>query len=270
MTCEEVQERLLVGADAVDDATRAHLETCGVCRVMDDERTQAPAGSGGDFSALFAAVQADQARERGPLAWLRSRPTWVRRGIIAGVGLLTAVIGLLALRRPDFSEYPTGRFFIELLVMAAALSAAVGVAVRSRLDLPSGRSATLWVALAILIPVVLAVLPQAHADHPASLLGVGSDLIPRAIGCLVWGLIMGTPTAIIAFLARRDDHGEPRRDLLLAGAAGLAGVIALEAHCPITDGTHLLLGHATVVVVVLGVVAFAGWLGGRVRRSRSS
>ncbi|PKN58905.1 MAG: hypothetical protein CVU56_02870 [Deltaproteobacteria bacterium HGW-Deltaproteobacteria-14] len=268
MNCEEVQERLLEGADASEDAAIAtHLAGCVTCRAVADARGGIEL-DGGDFAALFAAVEAEQRRERGPLAWLRSRPTWVRRSMIFGMAIVIATIILVAMRRPDFAFYPMGRFALELGLLAGALAVAVAVAVRPRLDVPSARATSALVGLAILVPVLLAVLPQAHAGHPASLLGVGSDFLPRAIGCLVWGLVMGTPTAIIAFLARRDGGGEPRRDLLLAGAAGLAGVIALEMHCPITDGDHLLVGHVSVVVILVAVIAVAGWLGGRLRRRR--
>ena len=270
MSCEEVQERLLEGAGAIDEgAIAAHLSGCVTCRAVAEARAVAAQGGGDDFASLFAAVEADQRRERGPLAWLRSRPTWLRRSMILGMATAISVFMLVAMRRPDLGSYPVGRLLLELGLLVGALALAVGVAVRPRLDVPSGRLAAALVGLTILVPVLLAVLPQVHTDHPASLLGVGSDFLRRAVGCLVWGLMMGAPTAIIAFLARRDGGGEPRRDLLLAGAAGLAGVIALDVHCPITDGNHLLLGHATVVVAVVAVIAVAGWLGGRMRRRRA-
>ena len=51
-----------------------------------------------------------------------------------------------------------------------------------------------------------------------------------------------------------DRSRDPDHAFLAAGAAGLTGQLVLFLHCPISDPSHLLSGHASVAVIFLVLV----------------
>ena len=118
--------------------------------------------------------------------------------------------------------------------------------------------------LAVLLPLVSGLLPVAHTLHPESLLGAGDDLMGRASACFVFGLLSAAPTAALLTLLSRQSGMDILRLALVAGAAGLVGVLALVVHCPITQPIHLLLGHGPVVLGMIALYLLVFW---RVRPS---
>ena len=75
---------------------------------------------------------------------------------------------------------------------------------------------------------------------------------------------MGAKVALVASLgllglARLGFAPNPGSAGFWTGALGsLAGVGALTMLCPALEVSHLLMGHATVIVAVSGLVGFAG------------
>ncbi len=206
-----------------------------------------PADVGNGLTRLHEALDDEGAFAR--VSSLGSSVRWMLAG--AWVLLLCGVV-LAATPRPDLMLYPRGRLVLELGVLLAALVLALHGALRP-LTLPA------WSAGRRVVPLVaggvsLAIwcgLPMAHADHPASLVGVGEDFVPRAVACLLFGLgFAALAGGGLAALSRaRGRQWLP--GALGVWAAALMGLAALYLHCPITHPQHLWAGHATVVVPAL-------------------
>jgi hypothetical protein len=67
--------------------------------------------------------------------------------------------------------------------------------------------------------------------------------------------MLGLPVLLVAFAVRRAEVDGAALGALAGVAAGLTGNLALQVHCPITHTAHLLIGHATLIIV-LGTAAF--------------
>lgn len=222
------------------------------------------AGSGGaelDIGALLQRVEGEIARERGTIAWLRSRPTPLR--VMLGVaGAALVALGVVLLRhRVDLAVYPLGR----LVAAVGAYALLAGVAVRSALRplqqhaLPRLFHRTV-IAAAVLVPFAVAASPAAHFVHPASLAGAGDDLLPRAVQCFLFGGAVALPALGLLFALDRGAHHAWSTALASAAAAGLIGILALELHCPITHPIHLVAGHATVGAALLPAYSLVTWV----------
>ncbi len=208
-----------------------------------------------DADALFADIAGDIAAESGPVAWLRSLPTPRRLalGAVLTLGVVGVAFGFFG--RVDWALYPLDRMVSELagMVIVFAVAAWMTLLPAYRVAPAAGR---VW-ALGLVglgLPFVLAALPMAHGAHAASLEGAGADLVPRALECFASGV--GAALPVLLLLVALDRGGQTQRTrVVFAGlAAGMAGVMALQVHCPITQPVHLLSGHASVVVGLL-----AGW-----------
>ncbi|MFT7583053.1 MAG: hypothetical protein ACI9MR_004739 [Myxococcota bacterium] len=266
MTCEEFQRQNAPGTALTENSeAAAHSASCPACAAVVASRTAFDADDGLDFGAMFAAVEEDIAAETGTVAWLRSRSTPSRRGILLGVTALVAIFTVLASSRVDLSVYPIQRMLIELGALAVLAATVTALAVRSQLLVTRGRVLLLGLGLAIAAPLILSALPAAHAAMEASTQGMGADFAKRAIGCLIWGLIMAAPVLIVAFVLRRSTEPDPARDVVMGAAAGLTGVISLALHCPLTGPQHIAAGHGPVVLVVVGLFVAASFAWSRVR-----
>lgn len=187
-------------------------------------------------------------KERGVFAKLRALPTSQRFGLaLVLVGFWPAFV-LLTNRRADFSVYPGVRLAGDLILLGGAVAVLLVLALRPMHRAPLAtwmqRIAAMVGALAVSL---LCAFPMAHADHPASLEGIGSDLGARAVGCFAFGTVYGVLAAVgFLLLSRARTRRVP--GLLTAGAAAVVGVLTLYMHCPITHPLHLWLGHATVLM----------------------
>jgi hypothetical protein len=107
--------------------------------------------------------------------------------------------------------------------------------------------------------LVIALLPVAHLDHAANLQGNGAMLIKKSVACFIYGNVFAIPALLAAWLF--DRAARPWRlspsHLLVAVLGGIAGNLALQAHCPITEHTHLLASHATVGPALVAVFTLA-------------
>lgn len=206
------------------------------------------------LAQLLSGLKSELSHERGLKAWLRSRPSALRAALLFGV---IGSIGLLhvgRLLRPDAAVYPAGRLGLELCVLGLIAIASVVVGLRPYFKTNAPLALTVGVAaIAVLTPVVSIALGPAHTAHDASLAGVGHALLPRAFGCLMYGLVFALPVGLVAWLV---DRGPAARSAVpFAGAATIGANLALWLHCPITHGSHIALGH-----VPLGFCLFAAAL----------
>lgn len=216
-----------------------------------------PRGSEGSTHDPFAALPSDLdkalRRERGPLSALRSRPTGQRRLLATALVLACVAVVLVLTRRPDLGVMPIARLLLDVALLALPLTAALLFAFRPlhRPPPPRWTDAVLVIASATGL-LVFASLPMAHADHPASRVGAGDDLVPLAIGCFAFGIAFGVLTLLGFRALSRGTGSLLAPTIAIAMGSALAGVLALYAHCPITHPIHLLLGHATVLLPFLG------------------
>lgn len=265
--CRDIEDRIARGETPSSVSERAHLEECESCRLLvaDDGHLGRALGEAPraelDLAGLRESVNAELDAEVGPVAYLRSRTTFVRAAVTVAVAALVALVVLRVAPRSDLSLYPMPRMALALALLLVPLLVALVVVLRplQRHALPN---ALVWGALilGVATPWVLALLPRAHALHPDALGGDGSDRVALALRCLAFGIATGLPVLLALWAFDRGAHAALRRALVAAAAAGLMGNLVLQGHCPITSPSHLALGHATV-----GLVLLAAYVLGAVR-----
>lgn len=211
-----------------------------------------------DLEQLLARTEQAIAQERGPLGWLRSRPTSFRRTLGVCVALCVP-LALAALRpRADLGLHPA-LTLVSLVLLQALLVVALVSSKLSSLARPAlgpGRTGLLLVlcALAVTAPALLA---PAHLIHPASLAGTGDDFWRRAGACFLVGSLLGL-AAVAAVVSL--DRAAGWQKLLLGALVGMTGMLALQLHCPLVHAGHLWVGHAGIFVVAMAVAGVGSLL----------
>lgn len=200
---------------------------------------------------LFDALQAQIARERGPSAWLKSRPTWMRLAFAVAAILGVVLFALLVVPRADLSEFPRDRMAstVVLLLVLLSLSLHYGLRAMHRKAPPGWLSRTF--AVGVLGLLLLTVLnPLSY--QPPSKLHDHSFLGLTGLRCLAFGCALGLP--VYALMRVLDRGAFPEAATFAATAAGLTGFFALHMHCPMVAPLHLLLGHAAVLLAFFAFV----------------
>lgn len=200
---------------------------------------------------LLAGLEARLEKERGPLAWLRARPTSSRLGLALGVPTGLVLATALLAPRADFGSLPAWRVIVVVLGTAALLAASVWFGLR-----PLHRPAVpRWVEPLVLGSAVtgggvLALLPVLGGVE-----GHGPTDWAHAMGCMYGGLIVAVPAFVIVRLL--DHGGRAWSSLLAASAAGLGANGVLAMHCANDAFGHLMRGHVVVAVGFVAAVALA-------------
>ena len=204
----------------------------------------------GGFRDLAAKVAGD----RGVIPWMRSRPTWQREGLGLSLVAVLAALVVAAIPRADIGVYPPGRLVIAVVILGLPLVLAIRGGLRSLHRPPEATWRALAVgAMAILGPIGLALLPPAHLGDPAAVSASSS----AHMACFGMGALMALPVVTCLTLSARRVGGLAAM-LAMGLASGLAANLFLLGHCPITDRSHLLWGHAMLVVAYAGM-AFVMW-----------
>jgi hypothetical protein len=205
-----------------------------------------------ELADLLGSVKQQIARERGIMAWTRSRTTpartWIAAAVVGVPAVLTAVFWL----RPDIGVYPVGRMIGVLALMVALIGLALSWVLRPlyRPALPSWAGGRAVIAAAVLGLLLVHSLPMADAAQPAA------RQAPR-FSALVWGAepcwVVGSLLAVGVFfvLVALDRGGFGRGAAVRASAGGLCANLVLQLHCPNTSPLHLLLGHFGVLACML-------------------
>jgi hypothetical protein len=267
MDCRDIRDALVHGPAPAGAEVVAHTARCPACRTL--------LASGGvsnalevearspvtDVEPLFAKIQSDIAREVGPRAWLRSRPTWLRRAFVlaSGAPLALVVLGLVGFRK-DLALFATERLALDLGLLGALILANVWTALRPVQESPR----PLWQLVVLglgsaLLGVIWILLPAGHVCVPTLADGPGA---PASL-CYAVGMNLGLPVALAAWLVGRQSSSW--RTLLAAAAAALTGILVLHLNCPSHVREHLLLGHATIAATFLAVAGVAALTRGSVR-----
>lgn len=209
-----------------------------------------------DLDALRQDVDQLLDAETGVGAELRARATGQRITIVvAAVVLLCVGVGV-GTPRFELTSYPVIRMAAVLGLLGALTAVATWRLLRPlHLPPPSVTSSRLLLGAGLLIPFVIALIPV-H-DHVGGPAGEGLGFAVACFKCLGFGGATGALILALAFLMRRAAVDGAAVAALAGVAAGLTGNLTLQLHCPIVDPTHLVLGHA-MLLVVFGV-ATARW-----------
>lgn len=143
MSCDELLELLRSGAPPDSPAAAAHLQACPDCAELARELGPAAAALARSLAGasaepagladLQAGLRARLAAERGPLAWLRARPTWQRFALLVLLAL-AGPLGWSVARgiplRSDFAQLWMPRFLMEAGVLLLVVLAGAWTALR--------------------------------------------------------------------------------------------------------------------------------------------
>jgi hypothetical protein len=201
-----------------------------------------------DYAAMLERVEEDiAAAEARPAFWLETRATWARRAMGALSALAVVLLFGVAMTKRDLGALSPLHLGVALGALGVLLAASVHQALRPlhRPPLPAWARIGLGaLTLAATFTLALFPVPDAHALSPAS----GPWVSP----CLFYGLLAGLPVYLALRLLDRSAGHAP---LLASCAAGLAGNLALQLHCPRSDPQHLMLGHFSVALVFIAGLA---------------
>lgn len=242
VSCVDVREARLRGTPLSEEAS-AHARNCPICSADGAD------GAVQELDELFRGIEGRLESERGVSAWLRSRPTPVRMLVAAGGVALLVAWWALATPRTLFSPIPVERVALVLAALAVLGALLLRLGLRpAQTPAPSDRLVLGGLAGGLLFPVVAAFLPAGthHFDHYTQYTETQA-----AVGCFIIGALTGM---VVVFLLRALDraaHDSRPAALLAAVTGGVAGNLALEFHCPVTAPAHIILGHATVGLVLV-------------------
>ncbi|MBK7580982.1 MAG: DUF1109 family protein [Myxococcales bacterium] len=257
--CTDLRNALREG-QPLGDELGGHAERCESCAELLGQGAELGRALAGleqapppDLSAVGVGVEQRLLKDSGLGAWLASRSTPERLAIGVLVPLSIVAFVVIAKRRPDLEEISP----VRLRAIALAYAVVVGIALSHALRPLQRPAPPSWVRpaltlAAIGLPFAVALLPVAHHAHPASLAGGGDDFARRALACFGFGFALALPVLFGWVLLDRQHHANPSVVALAAAGAGAVGVLALELHCPLTLGSHLLAGHASVALVLVG------------------
>ena len=246
--CDSIRAAILAGEFEAGPEVERPVEECDACREL---------LAGGPLVEMLrgSGPRLDPPPVGGALDRLRSLSTRMRVLLLALAVLLVTVFNVFFALRTDAVVFPPVRMLLSLAALAIP-GVLAGMLVLRPLFLPRpGRQMLPMLAsLGVLVPVVLAFLPAAHGfthAHPESFEGAGADFWPRAIGCLIYGSIMGLPILLALHLLGRGGKGALLTVIAGVTAAALIGNVALQLHCPLVSHAHLFVGHAGVPILAL-------------------
>jgi hypothetical protein len=235
MRCEDVTLGLARGE--LPAGTDQHIVGCEACaaRVLRHLEAQEAAALP-DAEGLRASLQAELARETGPIAFVRSRSTAVRSALGLGAGMLLVLWIAVFDARPDLGHLSWGTLLSGLALCAAYL-VMLPEALRA-LHAPARRALRRALVLVGLGLPVLASLIIASTAPAGAASGPPGCI---AFGCVLALLLLGTLTVL-----DRDSLRSPSAGLLAATAAAVVANVALSMHCGDERLSHLLVWHAPV------------------------
>jgi hypothetical protein len=186
-------------------------------------------------------------------------PVWALALILFAISLVASVGSAAWLGFAKLNPTAT----IPVLAVLTWLAALVSVSQM----IPGGqpwKNPTLMEPVMTNPPVLLAVSIIAWLIIGATLFRGDANNLHQGAVCLTAGLIVAAPTGILTWLTlRRGFAVNPANAALAAGTlAGLAGLTALELHCPLLGATHILIWH-TAVIAISALIPYAVIVGQR-------
>jgi hypothetical protein len=262
-TCSDTEAALGRGEQPRGDDALAHVRSCPLCAALVSAGPDLVRGlghldetSGPDNTAalggLLDRIETEVDQERG-LRRLKSLKTlWrISLAIAPALGYLAITPGVA--RRSDWPVYPMGRLGVEIAGYLLLTGLVARAELRPAHRRPAVAAGWLVALLALTLPALVALVGPAHTDWPDSLQGTGADFWPRALACLRFGLLLAAPVGAWLLVLGRRGPGSFGDVALVAALGSLAGNLALHVHCPLTGLGHLLVGHASVGLILLAL-----------------
>jgi hypothetical protein len=193
-----------------------------------------------------------------PASWVLSSSLVGVCGVISAIG--ASLLGFQGIRRLGMEKI--GLIFSVLLlfmILAAAVSVAEIVPGSRRIADPRFLCAVSMLALLTVFGLLF---------HDFSTF----RLVPQGMACLKVGSLVAIPAGAASWLILRRGFAV---DTIAAGLAagtlaGLAGVVALELHCPNFRALHVMIWHTAVLAAGASGGALLGWWNVLVRSRRNS
>jgi hypothetical protein len=253
MTCRDMNGILMsarTGAELSAEA-QEHIQTCAECRALVFSVDSADAPYAVD-AALLERIRGSVLSSAGPVRPLPPTAVFALAfviifGAIAFAGALR--LGIHGL--PALAVIQRIAIFTVLLALAFLTAFTAARSMR-----PGAR--TLSGGLVFMITLVAAEAVFFSVFHNYS---VGRFLHWGA-GCLRSGLLCAIPAALLIWLLVRRGYilAPVSTGAAIGALAGMAGLTALELHCPILTIPHVAIWHAGVLVISIAVGALIGWL----------
>jgi len=260
MDCSQIRDSFMSGDRLSEEQLEAHVSSCPQCKALFEsdaelgQRLAAQASAALPYPTdFFGQIEQGLARETGPRAWLRSRPSRVRFVFTLLPVLIAVVAGGVLRQRADFAQYPVLRVVLLLCVyfVAIALACAKELSELPRRNLL--REALPLLAFALAVPILASFAPATESSRQAGAEG--------ALNCFSYGALFTLPVALLLWAFDRNDRPSLRTVCLSAAALGLSANLLLELHCSNGNPVHVLLGHAS-----LGLAWLVAWAGLRALR----
>jgi hypothetical protein len=254
MDCSQIRDTFVNGAPLPEEQVKEHLASCPQCRELFEHNAElgrqlaTQASDALPFAEqFFGQIEQKLARETGPRAWLRSRPSRLRFVLVLLPLLLVLTAGGVLRQRADFDQYPMSRVVLLLCVYFLAIVLAFGKELSESPRRAAFRDHFGLLAFALAVPILAAFAPATEASRQVD----PGD----AVGCFRYGALLTLPIAVLLWAFDRDDRPSVRTVCLSAAALGLSANLLLELHCGNGNAEHVLLGHAS-----LGAAWLAAWL----------
>lgn len=258
MTCRDLDE-LLASAAALNEEAQEHIASCATCRSLKTGMEGSANSSDLNSSVL------DRIRDPLLLRLVPVRPLASARAFAALFICIFVAAAFLGALKFGIYGWPaldvTQRIAIFVLLAILAVLTAATAARHMRPGAKRIGGGLLFMVIFAAIEAVFLIL-----FHDYSL----GRFVHWGTGCLRAGLLCAIPAAfLIWLLVRRGYVLNP----VSAGAAigciaGLAGLTALEIHCPILTIPHVAIWHAAVVAISAAAGALAGLATASGTRSR--
>jgi hypothetical protein len=244
VNCVDVREARLRGAVLSPEAAE-HAHKCPICSAD----TVEAGGASPELDELFRGITSAVDREKGITGWLRSRSTSSR--ILVAAIWVTVLVALSAIGMPRtaFAPLPVERVVVVFGALAVLAAALLRVGLRpAQTPAPCDRTILALIGAGLLLPAVTAFLPAGAHPFPRY---VEYTPTQATVGCFIIGGLTGVLAILLLRALDRTAHDSRPAGVLAAVTGGVVGNLALELHCPVTAPGHLLLGHATVGVMLV-------------------
>ena len=254
MDCSTIRDAFVNDAALPAGQVQDHLASCAECRDLYQNGGELGRNLALGASTavafpddLFGLLEQKLARETGPRAWLRSRPSGLRFLLLLLPLLAAVIVGGVLRHRADLDEYPLQRVLMLLSIYLVAILIALG---KELSEAPRGDAFRDYWALLVFalgVPILAAFAPATELSSQAHPGG--------ALGCFGYGALLTLPIALLIWGFDRDDRVSLRTVCLSAAALGLSANLMLELHCGNGNAQHVLLGHASLGIAWLAALS---------------